>query len=279
MHSFTITGNINLDELIQALRVQFASQSIIFTEKTPISFSSIEKNSLVVSPNNLKEINELNRKIDEQNNEIVELQETSNKALDSISTFHSEQQKLFDEFVFLRKRYDEQKTSLLHILWVNCASVHPDLSAIPLIEDDKNFDETELVVGDYNIGEKLGQGKFATVKVCYDNTIKVKKVLAIKIIKKDKITSFTGLKRLSNEIDILKSLNSPYIISLTNTIHTKSNFYIITEKGSSDLFDFFDENPEGVSEEWAKEIFLCLFKAVKYCHDNDICHRGKLFAL
>ena len=101
------------------------------------------------------------------------------------------------------------------------------------------------------------------------------KVFALKIIKKEKITSFNGLKRLANEIEILKLIKSKYVISLNTAFQTKHNMYLITSKGGSDLFDFFDENPDGVSEEWAKEIMGCIFRGIKYIHELNICHRGK----
>jgi serine/threonine protein kinase len=84
--------------------------------------------------------------------------------------------------------------------------------------------------------------------------------------------------RVSDEIDNLKQLKNVHIISLCNVIHTDKMLYIITEKGGRDLFDFFDEHPDGVPEEWAKQIISCVLKGVMFCHDHGICHRGHDYA-
>lgn len=99
------------------------------------------------------------------------------------------------------------------------------------------------------------------------------KPYALKIIKKELITSFTSLTRVSNEINCLKHLSSPYIIKIIDVINTKENLYIITELGGSDLFNFFDENPSGINISTAKEIISSILKGVFYCHLHSICHR------
>jgi hypothetical protein len=144
---------------------------------------------------------------------------------------------------------------------------------IPTQEDPKTFSETEEQIGEYRVGTPLGEGQFATVKNCYLKN--EDKEYALKIINKDRITSFTALMRVSTEIDNLKQLKNPYIVSVTRVIHTETKLYIITEKGGRDLFEFFDEHPDGVPEDWAKQIIACVLKGVMFCHDQGICHRGK----
>jgi serine/threonine protein kinase len=55
-------------------------------------------------------------------------------------------------------------------------------------------------------------------------------------MKKDRFTTFTALKRISNEIEILKRLRSEFIVSLKEVIQTTENLYIITEKGNICVF-------------------------------------------
>lgn len=43
--------------------------------------------------------------------------------------------------------------------------------------------------------------------------------------------------------------------------------------GDRDLFEFFDEHPEGVSEPWAVSLLYPLMKAIVYMHGQHICHR------
>ena len=35
--------------------------------------------------------------------------------------------------------------------------------------------------------------------------------------------------------------------------------------GGFDLFEFFDEHPDGVPEKWAKQIMICILKGRVYC--------------
>jgi len=70
----------------------------------------------------------------------------------------------------------------------------------------------------------------------------------MKIILKERITTFSSLKRVSNEVLILKQLDSKYVIKTQNVMHTESKLYIVTERGGADMFDFFDQHPEGVRE-------------------------------
>ena len=208
--------------------------------------SLIENNNTIyLSQGNTKLENELQNSLQKKNQELQELQVTSQKSLASIQAFHEQQQALFDEFVTLRQRYDEQKNTLVTILWTHCCQYHPDLRHIPIIEDESTFMETEERVGNYAVGSMLGEGQFATVRSCHllgkeDN------LHALKVIKKDRIITFTSIKRVSNEIDILRKLKSPFIVSIVDVIQTKSKLYMITELGGADLFEFFDEHSQGV---------------------------------
>lgn len=197
------------------------------------------------------------------------LTEQASKSLKAIQTFHQQQQALFDEFVVLRQKYDDQKSQLIGTLWTQTSPYHPELGSIPKIEGP-DFIETEKMVGQYIVEEPLGEGQFATVCRCR----LLQQELAIKIIKKERITSFMSLRRVSNEIKTLRTLSeSPRIISINDVIQTETKLYIITEKGGTDLFEFFDEHADGVSEAWALQIISGVLQAVLFCHEHSICHR------
>jgi serine/threonine protein kinase len=50
--------------------------------------------------------------------------------------------------------------------------------------------------------------------------------------------------------------------------------YMYVYIGGKDLFDAFGDGMDGLPESWVKEIAICILKAVLYCHDRGICHRG-----
>ena len=277
MDPLIVYGKISPEELADALKKAFPDRNIT------VSTSKSDRNpSKSLSPNEVlvgslqqdATFRTIADTLKEKEKELKESEESASKAVISIQALHKQQQALFDEFVLLRQRYDEQKTSTVSILWNQCAKYHPDLRQIPPMEDTTTFVENDEIIGSLVVGEALGEGQFATVKSCTMSGSEHE--YALKIIKKDRITSFTSLMRVSNEIDNLRQLKSPYVVSVAQVIHTQNMLYIVTEKGGSDLFEFFDEHPDGVPENWAREIISCVLKGVLYCHDQGICHRGMI---
>ena len=56
------------------------------------------------------------------------------------------------------------------------------------------------------------------------------------------------------------------------TTQTSKHLYIITEKGGKDLFESFDDQPDGIPEPWALEIITGVVKATLYCHEVGLGH-------
>ena len=218
-------------------------------------------------------LDKISTKLDQKESECRESTDKASKAMATVQTFHAQQKEMFEEFRILRERYDEQKAVLQDILWKHCARFHPDLKAIPPMESD-DFPETETEVGNFTIGGVLGEGQFATVMNCVRKGSSADGgELALKVINKEKIMSFNSLRHVSNEIEILKSFKCNHIIRIEDILQTTNRLYIVTEKGGLDMFEFFDEHPDGVSEEWAREIISCVLRGVHYIHRQGICHR------
>lgn len=280
-------------ELVRQALAEHCKCTVSVVENLPTASEMKEKPSDVFVKESKQNYEELYAA---QSKKLAELEYNYTKSLASIQTFHRQQQNLFDEFVLLRGKYDEQKNALVANLWTHCGAYHPDLRHIPncqeycVVDEDPDNDssmfiENETRIGKYAVGDMLGEGQFATVRGCwrkYKNAYnselapeaKDAKLLALKIIEKDRITSFSMLKRVSNELYALRSLKSPYIVKISDVIQTDTKLFIITEKGGDhDLFEFFDAHPEGVSEAWARNILYFIMKAIVYIHDCHICHR------
>jgi hypothetical protein len=269
MPGILVKGTISCDEIAAALKKAFPGRSIHVGPN-----AHDESDSQIIEILSCPDDNspELFKIYHEKEKEFQLAEKASQKALLTIQTLHKQQQDLFGEFVLLRKRYDEQKAATINILWNQCAKYHPDLGQVPSIEDASTFEETDDRIGNLIVGDYLGEGQFATVKCCaYEGSTHQ---YALKMIKKERITNFTSLMRVSNEIGNLRMLKSPFIVAVEQVIHTQDMLYIVTEKGGRDLFEFFDEHPNGVNESWARDIISCVLKGVLYCHDQGICHRG-----
>lgn len=270
----SISGNISLREVSDILKQHFGNRNITVNDTVqPGKSINFDSGDILLSssPFQQKEENP-DRELLWLRKQILELEKTTEIALDSAQTCQRKHQALYDRFVSLRVLFDEQKLSLLNTLWIHCGTYHPELREIPVVEDMSKFEEAEDRVGEFAVGETLGQGQFATVKSCLKDGTRSE--LAVKIIKKHRFTTFTALKRISNEIEILRKLKSEFIVSVKYVVQTTDNLYIVTEKGGKDLFEYFEDCPDGIPESWARDIIICCLKAVLYCHDRDICHRG-----
>lgn len=132
------------------------------------------------------------------------------------------------------------------------------------IEDDASF------VKVYAIGNQIGKGTFGTVFEVRD--MKDNKTWATKVIEK-KSTPMQSLKILEREINILKVLNHPHIISLREVFESASKIYLIMEKCLSDLMKLTRDENMRFTESNVRPIINDLTSAITYLHKNDIVHR------
>ena len=226
--TITISGDISPAEVSEILKLYYSDRNIWLDGEDRDDDSHISGNrDLVVGCLPIDDpgmsVQELSEVLVVKNKKISELEKTTEKALDSVQTFQRQHQALYDRFVALRQMFDEQKLSLLNTLWIHCGAYHPELREIPVVEDMSKFTENEDRVGEFTVGESLGQGQFATVRSCCRDGTSFE--LAVKIIKKDRFTTFTALKRISNEIEILRKLKSEFIVSVKDVLQTTDNFF------------------------------------------------------
>ena len=82
-----------------------------------------------------------------------------------------------------------------------------------------------------------------------------------------------ALRRVGNEIDVLRRLSHPGMLRLQHVLHTRKFLYLITDRGGHDLFDFFEVHPDNVSSAVARKIMMGILNPIAYCHANGVCHR------
>ncbi|CCF59652.1 hypothetical protein KAFR_0H02430 [Kazachstania africana CBS 2517] len=117
--------------------------------------------------------------------------------------------------------------------------------------------------------EVVGQGAFATVKKAVERT--TGKTYAVKIINKRKVMG--NLDGVTRELEVLKRLNHPRIVSLKGFYEDNESYYMVMEFVSGgDLMDFVAAHG-AVGEDAGKEISRQILEAVKYIHSMGISHR------
>ena len=144
-----------------------------------------------------------------------------------------------------------------------------------ILKEDSNKKDK---LSKYEIGQELGKGAYAKVKLAINKITKEK--FAIKIYEKEKLNSNSKKSCVFKEIQILRKLNHKNIAKLIEVISTEKQILIVQEliEGIS-LRDYYNNeirNQKGISihkESIFKKIFYQIFSAMDYIHKKNIAHR------
>ena len=130
-----VSGNISLSDVEEALKKHFEGTDRMIemglgvenhdsnSEKSDSSKTKDDSSKNAAVFIHETAYAEVSNKLEKKEKELYELEKTSSKALNSVSTFHQQQKQLFDEFVLLRQRYDDQRGLLMDTLYVNHVGV------------------------------------------------------------------------------------------------------------------------------------------------------------
>ena len=141
---------------------------------------------------------------------------------------------------------------------------------------NKNFKKDKL--SKYEIGEVLGKGAYAIVKIVRNKITNMK--FAMKIYEKENLNSNSKKACVLREIQILKKIDHKNIAKLIEVINTDRKILIIQEliEGIS-LREYYNNeirNQKGISihkENIFKTIFRQIFDAMNYLHKHGMAHR------
>jgi len=122
----------------------------------------------------------------------------------------------------------------------------------------------------YDIKDTLGGGIFSVVKKAVNR--KTGELVAIKIYEKSRLTSYDR-DCTTTEVELLKSLKHPNIISVRDCIDTRSKLYLVEElMTGGDLLEAIRKK-KVFSEKEACRVFIQIMTAIAYLHANGIAHR------
>ena len=145
------------------------------------------------------------------------------------------------------------------------------------VEDETKEKEDSLQ--NYKIGNTLGSGAFATVKLATCRS--TGETFAMKIVEKKKFAMIefgrssknSESEKIMREVDILQQCDHPNITKCYNVFDTPKRLYILLElvKGG-ELFDRLVDRG-AFSESKARHIFRQLTRGIAYLHSRGISHR------
>eukprot|EP01006_Ploeotia_vitrea_P042971 TRINITY_DN66674_c5_g9_i1.p2 TRINITY_DN66674_c5_g9~~TRINITY_DN66674_c5_g9_i1.p2 ORF type:complete len:474 (+),score=249.04 TRINITY_DN66674_c5_g9_i1:228-1649(+) len=163
----------------------------------------------------------------------------------------------------------------------------------------KNNDGTRAVNG-WTILQTLGQGGFGKVKLVHNrqtDEFRAFKVMSKRMLKRKRLYSrgddgrvhmVTALDKVMDEVDIMKQINHPHVISLLEVINdpNKDNLYLSMQLAEnthimhwdgrkqiyvSDVFVIEDNG--GIYEEAALRIFRDTLEGLQCIHEHNVAHR------
>jgi polo-like kinase 4 len=140
----------------------------------------------------------------------------------------------------------------------SCPTIEQFISAMPSIRD-------------YDIGQLLGRGGFASVHRARQRS--TGKDVAIKIVVKARMTEPGMMDRIKNEIRIHSKLRHPNVVSFTGCFEDEHCVYMVLELCShGNMFRYLKVNGP-LSETLAVKVIQQLINALDYIHANGVVHR------
>ncbi|XP_062314411.1 NUAK family SNF1-like kinase 1 [Osmerus eperlanus] len=123
----------------------------------------------------------------------------------------------------------------------------------------------------FEVMETLGKGTYGKVKRAMERASL--KMVAIKSIRKERITDDLDKVHIQREIEITSSLKHPNIIRIHEVFESRDKIVIVMEYASrGELYDYVHERRR-LPETEARDVFRQITSAVHYCHKNGVVHR------
>ncbi|KAJ0182984.1 hypothetical protein K1T71_000960 [Dendrolimus kikuchii] len=130
--------------------------------------------------------------------------------------------------------------------------------------------EAYQYVGPFRLEKTLGKGQTGLVKLGV-HCVTGKKV-AIKIINREKLSE-SVLMKVEREIAIMKLIEHPHVLGLSDVYENKKYLYLVLEHVSGgELFDYLVKKGRLTPKE-ARRFFRQIVSALDFCHSHSICHR------
>ncbi|XP_009607535.1 serine/threonine-protein kinase AtPK2/AtPK19 [Nicotiana tabacum] len=124
---------------------------------------------------------------------------------------------------------------------------------------------------DFEVLKVVGQGAFA--KVYQVRKIGTSEILAMKVMRKDKILEKDHAEYMKTERDVLTKIDHPFVVRLRYSFQTKHRLYLVLDFVNGGHL-FFQLHRQGLFREDLARIYTAeIVSAVSHLHSNGIMHR------
>ncbi|KAL3715687.1 hypothetical protein ACJRO7_007427 [Eucalyptus globulus] len=144
---------------------------------------------------------------------------------------------------------------------------------------DKNFGFLDQFAAQYEMGKEIGRGGFG--RTCSakakEGSLKGQEV-AVKVIRKSKMTTATDVECVRREVQILRALTERIghknLIQFYDAYEDGDNVYIVMELcQGGELFGRIFSSDKDYPEEDAKAVIIQILSVVAFCHLQGVIHR------
>lgn len=123
----------------------------------------------------------------------------------------------------------------------------------------------------YEEVKSLGEGGFGTVKL-FRHRITGTDV-AIKFVEMKSMESFEDINRIFTEMNVLRGLHHPHIVTLLETFNLPDKLCIVMEYCRGGELKHVVDMEGPMNEDRAYSIAIQLCEAMRYCHNANVVHR------
>ncbi|KAJ8552886.1 hypothetical protein K7X08_020279 [Anisodus acutangulus] len=124
---------------------------------------------------------------------------------------------------------------------------------------------------DFKVLKVVGQGAFG--KVYQVRKIRTSEILAMKVMRKDKILEKDHAEFMKTERDVLTKIDHPFVVQLRYSFQTKYRLYLVLDFVNGGHL-FFQLHRQGLFREDLARIYTAeIASAVSHLHSNGIMHR------
>ncbi|KAJ3634037.1 hypothetical protein MTP99_010947 [Tenebrio molitor] len=126
---------------------------------------------------------------------------------------------------------------------------------------------------DFELGKRLGRGKFGRVYVAREKRTGF--VVALKTLLKKELVKGRVERQILREIEIQSHLKHPNILQLLCWFHDSHRIYLVVEyAGQGELYKHLKSSSGGrFNEHLTAKYIYQVADAVHYCHQNQVIHR------